>query len=110
MLKQLGGLAVVGLLLVGCAPTAKGTAEKCGGTNAGVHAEHGAVRYAQQNDSTGAAWTCVLGELVPDKADQYAITQDMAPGETGTFFTEDFNIAYGVDDDGAVMIVAVPAD
>jgi hypothetical protein len=109
-LMAAGALVATGLLLTACAPSIDSAAEKCGGEKAGIFVEDAGLRYHQDNDSTGAAWTCLLQELVPDKADQYSITQDMHPGETGTAFLGGLNIAYGIEDDGAVMILFFESD
>lgn len=110
MLKKLVVLAGMALLLTGCAPSLDSVADKCGGGKAGIYVEESGIRYHQDNDSTGAAWTCLLKELVPDQAQQYAITQDMHPGETGTATVGDLNVVYGVEEDGAVMILFLPSN
>lgn len=105
--KLLAGaaIAVIAVAIVGCAQTREGAQEKCGGESAGISFEEsGALVYKEDRDSTGEAWTCLLRELVPGEAEQYAITQGLRPGEGGEISAGGYDVVFGMNPSGQISL------
>ena len=110
MRKKLLTLAGMALLLTGCAASPADTAEKCGGEDAGISVtSESVIEYDQDFDTTGDAWKCLLTELVPEKTDQYTITQGLGePGTTGDIRVGGRPIVWGTSPQGAIRLYFNP--
>ncbi|WP_460795977.1 hypothetical protein [Microbacterium sp. GXF0217] len=111
MKKRLSVVALVAatMTLAGCSASFDSVAEECGGSDAGITVtSDGVLEYDQDHDSTGEASTCLLQGLVPDKTEQYTITQALTPGVSGDVEGGGHTIVYGMSPDGAVRLFFNP--
>ncbi|MEA1264263.1 hypothetical protein MicroSTF_14565 [Microbacterium sp. STF-2] len=101
---------IAALALVGCAPMSPASAaEKCGGGEAGINVDdEGVLSYDQSRDATGDAWSCLLAELVPDKDDQYTITQGLDGAPARDMKVGGYTVVYALNSERGIQLFFNP--
>lgn len=97
------------LALAGCSASPSSAAEKCGGDDAGITIDSdGVLAYDQSADSTDEAWTCLLNELVPNKDDQYTITQGLDGSPARDVKVNGYTVVYALNADRGIQLYFNP--